>query len=333
MRELAERALRWVAEGRPGLLVRAVTEQGFGPRRPYDALLLGGDGAAVGSLYQGAFDAHLGDEASRAPSPGSSWICQVAIHDREAAEAGLTCGGQAEVLLQPLDSVPQRWWELLSRGEGAALITGLDETGARSTSVVATADGVVVPEGPADPSAVEHAVAMLRRHRAGRDVRYTEGGLTLIEVSPPVPRLLIVGSGELVSLLVAQGRLLGWMATAAQDADPALRYVAEHPESVCLVMLSHDADVDVPVLSAALGAGVPYVGALGSRRTQGRRGERLLAAGVPKDRVESVHGPIGLELGARTPAETALAVCAEILAVLDGRTGRSLSEATGPINA
>lgn len=91
--------------------------------------------------------------------------------------------------------------------------------------------------------------------------------------------------------------------------------------------------VVVLVLSAALGAGVPYVGALGSRRTQGRRAERLLAAGVPEDRGESVHGPIGLELGVRTPAETALAVCAEILAVLDGRAGRSLSEATGPINA
>ncbi|MFI6985583.1 XdhC family protein [Embleya sp. NPDC050154] len=72
---------------------------------------------------------------------------------------------------------------------------------------------------------------------------------------------------------------------------------------------------------------------MGSRRTRGRRAERLLAAGVPEDQVESVHGPIGLELGARTPVETTLAVCAEILAVLDGRTGRSLSEATGPINA
>lgn len=328
MRELAATALRWLAEDRAALLVRPITEQGFGPKHPHDALLLDRRGPGEGSLYAGAFDEQLRDEAVRLPDDGTSRVCRVEIHGRGAADAGLTCGGSADVLLQPLASVPREWWTLLSRGEGAALVTGLDADATHSTSTVVG--------GPADGArdeAVGRAEELLSRHRAGREVRHTDSGLTVIEVSPPLPHLLVVGGGDLSALLVAQARTLGWMATTTQDTGLALRVIAAHPAAVCLAMLSHDPDVDTPVLAAALRAGLPYVGALGSRRTQAARAARLAEAGVPDALVASVHGPLGLDLGARTPAETALAVCAEVLAALGARSGRGLRETSGPINA
>lgn len=102
-------------------------------------------------------------------------------------------------------------------------------------------------------------------------------------------------------------------------------------DAACLAMLSHDPEFDVPTLRTALALGIPYVGALGSRKTTTRRREALLAAGVSEARIATVHGPIGLDLGGKTPAETALAICAEILAVLGGREVRGVRDSDGPL--
>ena len=102
--------------------------------------------------------------------------------------------------------------------------------------------------------------------------------------------------------------------------------------SDALVVLSHDPAVDTPALAAALRSGEPYVGALGSRHTQSARRQRLAAIGVPDAACDRIHGPVGLDLGARTPEEVALAVCAEILAHRSGRDAASLRAGTGPIN-
>ena len=150
----------------------------------------------------------------------------------------------------------------------------------------------------------------------------------LIETCPAVPHLVIVGGGELAELLVAQARVLGWQATVTDSAPDARTLLTTRP-AACLIVLSHEPDVDVPVLHTALTAGVGYVGALGSRRTQARRAEALTAAGLDATHLARVHGPIGLDLGARTPAETALAVCAEVLVALGGRGREDDGRPTG----
>jgi xanthine dehydrogenase accessory factor len=316
MRELAETARQWAAQGRTGVLARPLTEQGFGPRRPDDALLIDQDGHCSGTLYRGVFDAHLAAQAAALPGDHTAAVREVSVHDDEVKRAGLTCGGRAEVLLQSLDTVPARWWDLLAQGADAALITRLDETRTRVSSTVTTAEA----EGGARPvQAVARARELLGRRRAGRDLHTTDEGLVLIETCPAVPRLVIVGEGELAGLLDAQARLLGWHATVEPAAEGAVRLLAERPAAACLIVLSHEPDVDVPVLYDALTRGVPYVGALGSRRTQARRAAELAGAGLDDARLGRIHGPIGLDLGARTPAETALALCAEVLAALDGR--------------
>ena len=316
MRELADTARQWAAPGRgAAVLARPVTERGFGPRRPADALLIDAEGTCHGSLYQGAFDRRLAEEAATLAPGHTARVCAVAVHEDGVKEAGLTCGGQAEILLQPLPAVPARWWDVLAGGGDAALVTWLDERRTHAVSVVVTPDpGPDDPDLP--PQAAVRARELLARRRAGREVQATEAGLVLIETCPAAPRLVIVGGGELAELLVSQAELLGWQAAVTSAAQDAAELLGERPAAACLIMLSHEPEVDVPTLHAALTSGIPYVGALGSRHTQERRAAGLAEAGLDEGLLGRIHGPIGLDIGARTPAETAMAICAEVLTAL-----------------
>ncbi|MEU9450349.1 XdhC family protein [Streptomyces sp. NPDC048277] len=328
MRELADTARQWAAQGRTGVLARPVAEQGFGPRRPSDAVLIDEGGHCHGTLYRGVFDAHLATEAATLTAGHTARVCAVSVHADEVRRAGLTCGGQADVLLQPLAAIPARWWTLLAEGADAALITRLDADRTRAVSIVAAPDDGTVPQGPVQ--SVERARELLARRRAGRETHSTDAGLVLIESFPAVPHLVVAGGGELAELLVAQAHLLDWRATVTSTAQDTVKLLADRPAAACLIVLSHEPDVDIPVLRAALTGGVAYVGALGSRRTQARRAQALTETGLDDTHLGRIHGPIGLDLGARTPAETALAICAEVLAALDGREVRVLHEESGP---
>ncbi|MEW2136243.1 XdhC family protein [Streptomyces sp. NPDC005409] len=326
MRELVETARLWVAEGRAAFLARPVTEQGFGPRDPAGAVLVDARGECVGALYRGVFDAELVAEAGAMGARENARVCEVSVGAGEAVEARLTCGGQAEILLQSLDSVPAEWWELLGQGAGVALVTRLGE---RADHVVSE---VVRATDAARDDAGRRAGELLRTRRPGRDALYGESGLVLVEAYPSAPYLVIGGGGELAGLIARQAALLEWGAQIVESAAEAGKVLADHRDSACLVLLSHEPDFDVPTLCTALALEVPYVGALGSRRTTARRRDGLVAAGVGEEQLALVHGPIGLDLGARTPAETALAICAEILGVLSGREEvRGLRDSDGPL--
>ncbi len=328
MRELVETARQWVAEGRAGYLARPVTEQGFGPRDPAGAVLVDASrGESVGALYRGVFDAELVAEAGAMGAGDTARVCEVSVRGAEAVEAKLTCGGQAEVLLQPLTAIPAEWWELLGEGVGVALVTRLNEGADRAVSEVVRATDAAFDD------AGRRAGELLGTRRAGRDALYGETGLVLVEAYPSAPYVVIGGGGELAGIIERQALLLGWEAVLVDGAEEAAKVVEARRDAACLVMLSHDEAFDVPTLRLALALGVPYVGALGSRRTTARRREGLVAAGVSEAQLTRVHGPIGLDLGARTPAETALAICAEILGVLGGRELDTLRDTDGPINS
>lgn len=141
--------------------------------------------------------------------------------------------------------------------------------------------------------------------------------------------LLVVGAGEVTDALEAMARLLDWtpiVVDSAEDAERAL------PQADSVVVTSHHDGTDGPALAAALAAGKRYVGGMGSRTTQARRREWMLAHGVPQDQVDSVRGPAGLDIGADGPVEIAVSILAEVIGTFRGGRAGSISDRSGPIH-
>jgi xanthine dehydrogenase accessory factor len=179
-----------------------------------------------------------------------------------------------------------------------------------------------------------------------------DGGKVFGEWYGPPPRLLVYGAVDTGEALARAAKLLGWTAIVAdaratfltpERIPSADRLIAEWPQEAiaevapdhqtAVVVLTHDDKFDEPALIAALGTEAFYIGALGSRRNQERRRERLLEAGVPEEDLARISGPCGLDIGAETQSETALSILAEILAVRAGRPGGSLRQAKQRIHA
>jgi xanthine dehydrogenase accessory factor len=152
-------------------------------------------------------------------------------------------------------------------------------------------------------------------------------------MSEPVPRLLVVGDGEVAEALRAHAAVLGWPTQVEKTLEGAR---AALPGSAVVVVTSHHEGVDAPAIQEALAAGAAYVGAMGSRRTQERRRAWLLDHGTPADALSSLHAPIGLDIGADAPAEIAVSILAEVIAVRAGVEGTvaasSLRGRTGPLH-
>ena len=340
---LPDVASRLLAAGPAGTVTaRVVDIQGFSTWAGDELVVVDRDGVLHGALLGSVGAAQVLTASRPLLGPGRPDLASavVEVHGEAVAEAGLSCGGRAELLLQPTETIPPALWELLSVRAPAALVTRVSGTGRAAASQVVAPDGRVWGslEPPAPGALAEAARLLDAGHSATRRVT-DEAGEVLVEAWVPSPRLVVVGSGELVGALAAQGRLLGWDLRAVEDRPsddrswPALTEALSWAGgSAALVVLSHDPHVDVAALAAGLDAGITYLGAMGSRKTQSRRLERLLADGRSREELDRIHRPIGLDLGGRSAPEVALAICAEVLAGHCGRDARPLREHTGPIN-
>jgi xanthine dehydrogenase accessory factor len=197
---------------------------------------------------------------------------------------------------------------------------------------------------------VEQADELIRGHR---NRVLEQGGLKVFaEVYGPPPRLLVYGAVDTAEALCAAAKGLGWKTIVAdargkfatrERIPSADELIVAWPEDVlaqvapdhatAIVVLTHEDKFDVPALKAALATEAFYVGALGSRRNQERRRERLLEEGVPEEELERIHGPSGLDLGAESQPETGLSILAEIVAVRNGRAGGPLKTSSQRIHA
>ncbi len=323
MKELLDTLDAWRRDGvRVGRAV-VIRTYGSAPRPEGAALLYAEDGRIAGSVSGGCVEGAAAKEIARAWGTGRSKVVRYGISDEQAWSVGLACGGNIDVLIEP--DIPAEAESAARSQGGVAVVTDL-------------ADGhrVTVSEAEADPTGEPaDVVAAARGGLLRGSSRVFESGerQVFIEAYPVRPRLVIVGAVEIARSLTRLGRELGY-ATVVVDGRASFATPERFPEADRLVVgwldevaddisldandavavLAHDPKLDDPALVEAFRRGCRYVGALGSRTTQEDRRERLRAMGVSDADVARLHGPIGLDLGGRAPAETALAILAEIVA-------------------
>lgn len=311
--------------------MRVLDKHGFGTVEPAQMLVANSEGELVGEVYRGSLDSVAVPLATAArTTPGTR---TVRVDERMAVAAGLACGGGATLLAHPLPAdVAGALGGELAEGRPAALVSTADGrhhlalTGAELDERTGDLGG----HGGADDAAVAVAGRLLRRGATVTE-RIVESGLDLLlDLWVPVPTVLVVGSGAIGDALLAQAELLGWAGHRVTGLDEARTAVAGFTDADVLVLLDHAGAFDA-VLADGLSRGHGFIGALGSRRTQSGRRKRLAEAGVTADEMQRLHGPVGLDLGARTPAETAVSIVAEVLADRAGRAGAALATTDGRI--
>ncbi|MGW0534797.1 XdhC family protein [Streptomyces sp. NPDC003032] len=368
MLDIAEDLNRWVQEGRDFAVATVMNVGGSAPRGPGAALAVDGEGTAIGSVSGGCVEGAVYDLCVQALQEGTVTVERFGYSDEDAFAVGLTCGGVIEVLVTPVAAdAPDRAvfaaaLSAAAHGGTAALarITrGPADLLGRALVVRAdgTSEGSLGGHPELDRMAVGESRALLAAGRTGEFVVSESGSrcgsaLTfLVESSVPPPRMIVFGAVDFAAALVRAGKFLGYHVTVC-DARPVFATPVRFPEAddivvewphrylertatderTALCVLTHDAKFDVPLLAAALRLPVAFVGAMGSRRTHEDRDRRLRDIGVTEDELARLHSPIGLDLGARTPEETALSIAAEIVAVRQGGTGLPLTGSRTPIH-
>ncbi len=320
----------------PVSVVRVLARHGFGTVEPGQLLAargaLTGEVVVGGDLLRGALDAtaaELARHALAAPTTGEAHVAE-----DDAVAAGLACAGGATLLAHPLEADPAHALATaFAAGEPAALVSPADGSAALALTGPELGD-VHGSLGSAelDAAALAHVRGLLRRGATATDRAELAGADLLVDLWVPVPSLLVVGAGALGGALEAQAAVLGWGYRQVATIEETTAAVAAFTDADVLVLLDHDPGFDAALL-AGLRHGRGFLGALGSRRTQAARRERLLGAGVTEADLARIHGPVGLDLGARTPAETAVSIVAEVVAVRSGRQPAALSAGRGQIGA
>ncbi|MEV7996090.1 XdhC/CoxI family protein [Streptomyces sp. NPDC086077] len=369
MLDIADELHRWVEQGRDFAVATVVAVGGSAPRQPGAALAVDADGTAIGSVSGGCVEGAVYELCRQALQDGEPVLERFGYSDEDAFAVGLTCGGVIDILVTPVRAddpvrpVVAAAVAAASRRAPAAvvrIVSGPAElTGGRALLVRpdGSYDGGFGAHPELDRTVAAEAGAFLDAGRTGTLEIGEQGSrcgaplTVLVESSVPAPRMIVFGAIDFASALVRVGKFLGYHVTVC-DARPVFatrtrfpdadEIVVEWPHTylertdvdgrTVLCVLTHDAKFDVPLLQLALRLPVAYVGAMGSRRTHLDRNRRLREVGVTDLELARLHSPIGLDLGARTPEETALSIAAEIVAGRRGGSGVSLTGAHTPIH-
>jgi len=366
MRELLETLDTWRADpGSRPAIGRAVVVRTFGsaPRPEGAVLLYADDGRIAGSVSGGCVEGAAAEEIERARTTGRERVIRYGISDEQAWDVGLACGGTIDVLVQP--AVPASVVDAAKAslgigGRGAAVVTplpgdsppadfGAHEPGEGATpepELIVHEDGRLdgtLGQAEMDAALVEGALEALRR---GTSRTLDIGDRSyFVEAFPVRPRLVVVGAVEVARSLVRLAAELGYETVvvdgrasfATKERFPDVdKLVVGWPDEIAdeiglgqndaVAVLTHDVKFDEPAIVESLRRHCRYVGAVGSRKTQADRRARLRDAGVSDDELAGLRGPIGLDLGGRNPAETALAILAEIVAERYGGSGRPMRD-------
>jgi xanthine dehydrogenase accessory factor len=333
----------WRTRGDEVALATVVRTRRSAPRPLGSKFAVGSRGEMAGSVSGGCVEGAVVGEAQSVLKGGPPKLVFYGIANDEAWDVGLACGGEIWVWIERYEG-----WE--TPAERAARVTVINGDHA-GTHAFVTADGVTgeVPEELADRIVAAGTEAISAERN--QTVLLDDDGLIFAEALVPPPRLVVVGAVDTADALCRMAGALGWRTVVidpraafatAERIPSADQLVVKWPEQGYdeielrpedhVAVLTHDPKLDDPAISGALRRGVGYVGALGSRRTQEKRRERLRESGISDEQLARISGPIGLDIGAHTPEETAVSILAEIIAVRAGREGGRLRDSKGRIH-
>jgi xanthine dehydrogenase accessory factor len=355
MSTVLDTIVSWAGRGDRVVLATVVETKKSAPQPAGTKMAVNERAQVVGAVSGGCVEGAVVEVAERVLGGAEPRLLHYGIADEEAWDVGLPCGGEIAIWVEAYDGggLQARFTELARGGIRAAVVTALDGCPQPGAKLLVVADRE--PEGTLGDATLDAAALALARDALWSErseLQEVAGATVFVDVAAPAPRLIIFGAVDFAAQLSAVAALAGWRAFVidprARFATPerfpaAERVIAAWPQealseleeldrATAIAVLTHDPKLDDAALTAALASDAGYIGAMGSRRAQARRRERLLAAGVQQRQLERVAAPIGLDLGALTAAETALSIMGEIVAVRHGRAGGRLIDARGRIH-
>jgi xanthine dehydrogenase accessory factor len=335
------------------------------PREPGAAMAVSAGGEVVGSVSGGCVEGAVYELATQVTASGKPVLRRYGISDNDAFAVGLTCGGIIDIFVEPASRERFAYLGEIAEDvrEGipvavATVIEGPGIVGARRIIWEGERTAGTLGAGDRLDAAVDddargmlaQGLTAVRRYGPDGERRRDELAI-FVQSFAPAPRMLVFGAIDFAAAVAKAGKFLGYRVTVC-DARPVFATASRFPdadevitdwphrylsgittdERTVICVLTHDPKFDVPLLEVALRLPAAYIGAMGSRRTHDDRLERLREAGLSEAELARLRSPIGLDLGARTPEETAIAIAAELIQLRWGGSGRPLTATTGRIH-
>jgi xanthine dehydrogenase accessory factor len=319
MRDVMPEVKTWLAANDPVAIATVISTWGSAPRPAGSRMAISRSGNIAGSVSGGCLEGEVFEQAQRVLKGSPPQLFHYGVSDDLAFSVGLSCGGEVDVLVEPLSEIHRKLMDSLDAETPVVLETNLgDKPGAQRLLEPKNGElrDLIETETP-----VRREGAFLEPFARPHEL-YIFGGT---HVAIPLTELA-TGLGFRVTVVDARSKF----ADAARFPR-AQRVVHAWPDEVLehlpmdsstyIVILTHDPKFDDPTITAALKGRPRYIGAIGSKKTHRERVERLVAAGVDRKEIERVHAPIGLDLGAQTAEETALAILSQMVAVRHRKQG------------
>jgi xanthine dehydrogenase accessory factor len=369
MRDILTTLQAWWKADEPLALATVVDVRKSAPRQPGAAMAISVDGEVTGSVSGGCVEGAVYQLGKQVLGSGVPELAHYGYSDDEAFAVGLTCGGELDVFVERIDRAARPWFgrllDAIADESPVVVATVIDALSSEDVPPHRGATMLIGPdwtEGSLETAGLQIAVVddargMLQQGRTGerRYGRHGERRLDDVRVFissfAPRPRMFVFGAIDYAAAVARVGSFLGYHVTVCDaratfatskrfpDADEVIvewphRYLdrVAIDERTAICVLTHDPKFDVPLLEVALRSPASYIGAMGSRRTHEERLERLRQRGLTDDELARLRSPIGLDLGARTPEETAVSVAAELIQCRWGGSGRPLTDTSGRIH-
>jgi xanthine dehydrogenase accessory factor len=340
MKGLLEQINTWFEQGRAVALATVIKTWGSSPRPAGAMMAISDQGEIYGSVSGGCVESAVIDGALQVIKDGISQRLRFGVADEEAWEVGLSCGGEIEVFVREFTPSPLQYWQEAADQDQRFCIALVIESGKNNSGldwiVFENGEVVQIPSSPTIPDEVKE-LAVAASIQGKNSLLTLESAKTeevFLQIVDPPKQLILVGGVHIAIPLTSLANTLGFDVTVidprrlfgSSDRFPAVKeLLQEWPQeafkklkitpSTAIVMLTHDPKIDDPALQIALESTAFYIGALGSKKTHQKRIDRLTEQGVASESLNRIFAPVGLDLGASSPEEIALAVMAEIVQV------------------